>query len=326
MRQRIVRRRRMVFTADSVIVDGVATRTGEQGAFGLVTPRQPSWGATVDRLDVGAVSLLRASVRPGAGRLEPDDGERQLVFARVDSGRLEVVPETGPAFSVQGGQMFLYRSTEPYGLLWHEHVEVLLVGVPLELADEFGIRQEAVDGRLRTDSALRAPVLAFLEAMAAIDSAVGPLDAYFLEKLVHEMAAAVLLSNRRVGGIAEESQPGVYDRALSLMTALRADQNLTPERVAGELNVSLRNLQREFSRNGSSVAATLRRLRAELAVQLLTDPQYDVLTIPQVAYYAGFGSAPLMRRALTAHGWGTPAEVRQRRSEGNALGRTGSSR
>ncbi|WP_309080526.1 helix-turn-helix domain-containing protein [Zhihengliuella sp.] len=314
MRQRTVRRRRIVFTADSVTVGGVVSRIGERGAFGLVAPRQPSWGATVDRLDIGAVNILRAVVRAGQGRLEPVDDDRQLVFARVESGRLDVVPEDGPAFSVEGGEMFLYRSTEPYGLTWHGSVELLMVGVPLELADEFGIRQESVDGRLRNDSALRAPVLAFLEAMAGIEGAVGPLDAYFLEKLVQEMAAAVLLSNRRVGAAAQESQPGIYDRALSLMTALRGDHDLTPERVAGELNVSLRNLQREFCRNGTSVAATLRRLRAELAVQLLTDSQYDVLTIPQVAYYAGFGSAPLMRRALTALGWGTPAAIRQRRS------------
>ncbi|GHD09777.1 hypothetical protein GCM10008096_22780 [Zhihengliuella salsuginis] len=188
-----------------------------------------------------------------------------------------------------------------------------MIGVPLELADDFGIPHDAIDGLVPEASALTNPTRAFFDTATGVGDSVSALDAYFLEKIVIELMGALLLSSRGVGHAMRAGEASLHDKALALMTARRADQELSPAKIAQDLNVSLRHLQRDFSRNGASVADTLRRLRAEHAVQLLGDPQYDVLSIPEIAHYSGFSSPQLLRRALATFGWGSPADVRRGR-------------
>ena len=59
-------------------------------------------------------------------------------------------------------------------------------------------------------------------------------------------------------------------------------------------------------------ATELRNLRAELALSLLRDPQYDALSTSQIASHAGFTNAAAMRRALHAIGAPTPQAARAR--------------
>lgn len=318
--ERSVRRAGLVYTADHVQFDGQTYPSNGEGNFGIIAPRQRAWGATASRMEIGASVLQRISIRAGRGTLVP--GERQpalLTLVLVEEGSLEMSREGGVSFSAGTGDVFLYRTTERYDVAWNDDVVLLSAGVPLDIIEEFGMDHGVVDGPVGSETGLFEPTLRFLSAAADMDEGVSALDAYFVEKLIQEMFGALLLSSRGLGNAVEREAPGLYDRAVALITARRAESDLTPERIAGELNVSLRHLQREFSRHSTSVAATLRRLRVEQAIHLLTDARYDVLAVPDIAFHSGFASPQLLRRALAAHGWGSPLEIRSRRRQQASL-------
>ncbi|MCO1340223.1 hypothetical protein BJH93_15220 [Kocuria polaris] len=311
--ERSVRRAALIYTADHVQFDGQTYPSNGEGNFGIVAPRQRAWGATADRMEIGASVVQRISVRAGQGTLVP--GTRQadlLTLGLVEEGSMELAREGGTSFTASAGDVFLYRTTERYDVVWNEDVVLLTAGVPLDVIDEFGMDHSVVDGPVGAETGLLEPTLRFLGAAADMDEGVTALDAYFVEKLIQEMFGALLLTSRGLRDVVERDAPGLYDRAVALITARRAERDLTPERIASEMNVSLRHLQREFSRHSTSVAATLRRLRVEQAIHLLTDARYDVLSVPDIAFHSGFASPQLLRRALAAHGWGSPLEIRSK--------------
>ncbi|GAB3659535.1 hypothetical protein GCM10027591_12640 [Zhihengliuella somnathii] len=305
----------IVYSADHVQVNGEVFPGGGEGDFGLVVPRNRSWGATLSASQIRSSLVLRTEVAAGNGTMVPGrDQEDMVVLALVEHGEVRVSPTHGPSFSVVQGDVFLYRTNQVYDVVWKHDCRVLAAGVPYDILDEFGLSPDVVDGPLTTAHALMQPALRFLDSAADTDESASALEAYFVEKLVQEMVGALLLSNRGIADAVENPRSSMYDRALRLMTARRSDPELMPEIVARDLNVSLRHLQRVFSQHGTSVAATLRRLRVEQALQLLQDERYDVLSVPEIARHAGFNSPQLLRRALNAHGRGSPLEIRAQRS------------
>src|SRR5690606_12003261 len=88
------------------------------------------------------------------------------------------------------------------------------------------------------------------------------------------------------------------DRALAVIAQQRGDAELTPARVAREVQSSLRRVQVTFADAGTTVAGEIRRQRGRLAYSLLTDSRYDVLSIEQIAERSGFGTTMSLRRAL----------------------------
>lgn len=77
----------------------------------------------------------------------------------------------------------------------------------------------------------------------------------------------------------------------------------------------MRHVQRMFAEVGSSPAAELRLLRVELAQNMLQDPEYDLLSLAEVAEYSGFRSSAALRRAFVA--CGLPVPRRYCRSRGS---------
>lgn len=314
VRQRSVSRTVVVYSADHVQVNGEIFPGGGAGDFGLIVPRHPAWGATLSVSEIRSSVVMRIEVAAGHGTMVPARGQEDLLMVcLVERGGVRVDPKAGPAFRAGERDVFVYRTNQTYAVAWERDCRLLAAGVPYDILDEFGLSPEVVDGPLATAQALMQPALRFFDAAADTDEEASALEAYFVEKLVQEMVGALLLSNRGMADPAQSAPPSMYDRALRLMTARRADPHLMPEAVARDLNVSLRHLQRAFSQHGTSVAATLRRLRVEQAVHLLRDERYDVLSIPEVAHHSGFNSPQLLRRALAAHGWGAPLEIRAQR-------------
>ncbi len=158
-------------------------------------------------------------------------------------------------------------------------------------------------------SAVLTPTKKFL--LGTLENTQSPerLSTYFLEKLVLEMVASLLLEGRGAGGLATPSV-GLLDRAMSQIAGYRTDRSLTPTRLAHDLNISMRQLQRLFSSIGSTPSREIRRQRADLAVSMLTNPAFRVLNVSQIAQHSGFADASELRRAFESMGYSTPSEIR----------------
>ncbi|GAA2239548.1 helix-turn-helix domain-containing protein [Herbiconiux moechotypicola] len=182
------------------------------------------------------------------------------------------------------------------------------VAVPMLAVEEYlgaGSRTTTV-----RNSAVLGPVKRFLAGvMDGGDDHLERIQTYFLEKLMWEMVASLLLESRGAGDLATPA-PGMLDRAMAQIAAYRTDQSLTPTVLAQSLNVSMRQLQRLFSGIGSTPSREIRRQRADLAVSMLKNPAFRVLNITQIAQHSGFADAADLRRAFESLGYCTPSRLR----------------
>lgn len=183
----------------------------------------------------------------------------------------------------------------------------LSLSVPAQVLQGVGI-----DGvgavALDTRSALFWPFVTFAWACATPAERPRGLSLYYLERLLQEMVAGVVVSSLPHEVTTVPSQ--IYAAALSMITARVGDPSLTTASVASELNVSIRTLQRQFSSRGTTVDRSIRRARVEHAVSLLEDPAYSALTVDRIAQSCGLTTGSSLARAFAAEGLPSPSAVR----------------
>lgn len=150
---------------------------------------------------------------------------------------------------------------------------------------------------------------AFAESLTDRSEVQTTVSEYIVERLLIEMAHGTLLEHREMDTVHRQALRPMH-RARMLMLVNRADPDYGPELLARDLHVSTRQLQRMFAKEGTSPGAELRNLRAELALSLLRDRNYDGLTTSQIATHAGFTNAAAMRRGLHAIAAPTPQAAR----------------
>jgi AraC-like DNA-binding protein len=101
------------------------------------------------------------------------------------------------------------------------------------------------------------------------------------------------------GSRAMSSQEQIYVEALNVIEASAGTPALTVQSLAAELKVSVRQLQRAFSEEGTSPLAEIRASRLRLVEQLLKDqPSPSRRVLADVARSSGFKTTRSMRAAL----------------------------
>ncbi|MCW2496472.1 helix-turn-helix transcriptional regulator [Jatrophihabitans sp.] len=109
--------------------------------------------------------------------------------------------------------------------------------------------------------------------------------------------AGLLLRTAVLAPTAElEQMESIRSRADTVIVEQAGDPLLTPAAVAGQLNISLRQLYRAFT-GSESPAALIRRRRLEHAAELLTTRTVAV-QVDRVASECGFASAEYFSRAF----------------------------
>lgn len=88
------------------------------------------------------------------------------------------------------------------------------------------------------------------------------------------------------------------------------DDDLSPASTARRLGVSVRSIHRLFAGQERSYAATVRRLRLEVARRNLEDPALAHLRVIDIAADAGFGDVTSFHRAFRREFGRTPAQTR----------------
>ncbi|MFB2599475.1 helix-turn-helix domain-containing protein [Herbiconiux sp. P17] len=282
-------------------------------APGESTRRQPA--------SLGAQTGMRSNLQVGDTEVSllevPAGGAPLRKICRTSSPSVEVLfpLETSVVVRNDSRDERVVRPDESIYLVGHRRYAVfsthgglaLAVAIPVAAVEEYAGESGRVD--VIRGSAVLSPVKKFLVGVMENHDDLDRLPAYFIEKLVWEMMASLMLESRGAASLARPTL-GILDRAMAHIAAYRTDQTLTPITLAHALNISMRQLQRVFSGMGSTPSREIRRQRADLAVSMLTNDAFRVLSITQVAHHSGFADASDLRRAFEAFGYRTPSEVR----------------
>jgi AraC-like DNA-binding protein len=88
------------------------------------------------------------------------------------------------------------------------------------------------------------------------------------------------------------------------------EPEIAPTDIAAALDVSPRVLHRALAANHTSFASELLGARIDFALQLLTSPSFNRLTIAEIGRRAGFITAPYFARAMVRRTGRTPLQIR----------------
>lgn len=305
--------RRLSFTAgpDCASVGEEVVVLGYGNRLGIIPEATRAWGMSAEVMKVGQSLAFHGFARPGSIRLAPVVGDDFVTIVFVFEGTLKISESGDESLIANRGEALFFRSGQDRSITWPVETSYSGVMVPLEVLEEFGVDVTLATGVIGAQEFLSRPSASFLRELSSNRAPATALTAYFVERMMHEVVGSVLLSKRGFDSGIEVPTTHVHRRALALMTAQRADPLLTPASLAEQLNISLRQLQREFQVKGESVAAVLRQLRVQLAIQLLQDRTYRGLSVEQIARESGFRSGQVMRKALADCGVPSPNEMRK---------------
>lgn len=269
---------------------------GHPGDTPVSARRFRSTAVTVHTLDVGT---------PWDWKPQAPLGDEMALLAHVHSPvRIGIAGR-----EVEAGAGFFLHPHCPSVVTADEATTVLCAWVPWSAIEELD------DGTLRSFAiAAATPLLlgvrGFVSALVGRGAVPTVYTDYLVEKLLAEMVfGAVLEGGRADAGVAREaaardSRP--LERARTIMLLRRGDPSFGIEELARELHMSTRQLQRVFASDGVSPADELRRLRVELAQELIAGDAYAPLTVEEIATHSGFGTAAALRRAFAAQGLPSP--------------------
>lgn len=279
--------------------------------FGLNLRLGAGQRSNVAGVDFGGTAVLAMHLSAGecriSGRQELEHSF-SLVFT-VDGTMALVDDAADGAIVAERGEVWAFSRSASFDLAVEADAQLVLVTMPVQVLQEFGIEEEPSLWVMDPDSTMVSPALGFLREIAVQEQEVPSVAAYFMEKLVHEMVGGMMLENRGAR-FAAPSRKGFFDQAMDYIAATAGDGSLTPATLAEELSLSLRQLQREFKRNNTSIATVILQHRIELAVRLLKDPKLDILPLEEIAQHSGFSSPVQLRRALRDAKAGSPSEIR----------------
>ncbi len=280
---------------------GSATHDGAADAS-LRAPRTRVAPADVPkRLVVGAATIATYELHPRRDRSSGvAAGRLRLLMPR--GGTLQIPARPGD-IEVGDGQGLLVNGAASLRMSSSGAGKVIAVGMPVEALP--GLAMPRGSTMLIEDAALLRPIGAFVQTLFDGE----PLDVLareYVERLLREMVMVAVRRSSGESGVA----PSLHQRALRAIRRHHADARLTPAEIASMSNVSLRQLERAFQREGRTVRREIRRVRVVAAAALLQDARRASDTVDVIAVQVGLSNGSSLARAMAAEGLPSPSALR----------------
>jgi AraC-like DNA-binding protein len=271
---------------------------------------------------VARVAAQAHSVHRTAGLIRDDErGTYKISLQLRGPG---TVAQNDREASLGPGDMAIYDTDRPYSLRYPDDMDILIFMFPRE---RLRLRREHVCGltatRIPGREGLGAVVAPYLAGLAGEADRIGPAAAVLLADSVVDLVAGLLVQ-QRAGGSWRDDPGGGTSRAL-LMRAKTfidehlADPDLDTQRIARELHLSPRSVQRLFSAEGTGVAEWVRQRRLEQCRKDLADPAQARRPVSAVGAQWGMPDSSHFSRVFKAAYGRSPRDYRADAGTGQPL-------
>lgn len=195
-----------------------------------------------------------------------------------------VLGQDGRHTVVNPGDLVVYDTTRPYGLVYGTSYRTVVVGVPRDrLAGQASALRQAIAQPTETDGGLRRVVAGMLNGLAAdLDGAVAEGGAQLADALL-SLLGKVFTGDARLA----DPRTSMRERVVAYCEANLGDPDLSVEAVARAHGISRRYLHKLFAGSGTTIAALIRSRRLQQIRDDLADP--GQATVPVAAIAARWG-------------------------------------
>lgn len=222
-----------------------------------------------------------------------------LAVQAVRRGRVAIRGGSAPFELTQHGALLMSDGTATAAVLRPSELISITVAAPPVERTEAGVR------RVTGGETLLSGVIAFAaEVLAAAARETPDVPHPHVELLVRDMIARLLTVE------AARDASGPMRQALSVILRRHADPQLSSRRIAAAVNLSVRQLQRLFEAQGTTIAREVRNARLDAAVRLLSEDQTGAFSIDEIAQRVGFSGGSPLARAMLREGLPAPSAVR----------------
>lgn len=250
--------------------------------------------ARVVEREFGAVRIRLTTATGGV--LSLTAGEGVLAVHGVRRGRVAVRGAVTPFEVTQHGALLMSDCTAMAAVL--RPSDLISITVPSDQATP-GVRRAA------GADALLSGVIAFAaEVVTAVDRETLGMPHPHIELLLKDMVSRLLALE------SVKEAPGPLRQALAVIMRLHGDPRLGSRRIAEAVNLSVRQLERQFQAHGTTIAREVRRARLEAAVRLLGEDPTGAMSIDEIAHRVGFSGGSPLARAMLREGLPTPSAIR----------------
>lgn len=228
---------------------------------------------------------------------------RRCVFVFVASGGLGISSD-GVHFASGGGGLGLVApGAEEVVFTISGEAELLFFSFDASEIEPMVLEAESLRA-LPGHSVVFRAAYSYLIAAASSPAPDHPASLDVFRSLTRDVARSLVMESNPRGSVSD-----LVDRAREIMMRRFWSPSFTSERLAAELTVSRRSLERAFSRRGMRVSDELRRVRAHHALHLL---EKDVdMPIEEIASVCGFGTQENLRRATVKYFGASPTVIRR---------------
>lgn len=243
----------------------------------------------------------------GAQVFAPDEPDVPDVPDASVSSEEPGMAVAGSGLQAQPGQLFLLDERRGYRIWQKEAVDLVVLAVPLALIDSRGGLASQLLARSLPDCASLQLLVQQMQLLAAWQDPLPEAESARLSDLVINTVKTVL----QAGADRAMARPGapthvLLRRVRQLIARQYPDPALGPERVASRLGLSVRSLQSQLSREGTSLSAELMAYRLERAHALLRGTEPGTLGIAEISQHCGFNSPAHFSRRFRARYGSTP--------------------
>jgi AraC-like DNA-binding protein len=181
---------------------------------------------------------------------------------------------------VRPGDLVVYDTTRPYGLVYGTEYRTVVVGVPRDrLAGQASALRQAIARPTQTDGGLRRVVAGVLNGLAE------DLDGTVAEGGTQLADALLSLLGKVFTGDAGLTDPrtSMRERVLAYCEANLGDPELSVESIAQAHGISVRYLHKLFAGSGTTIAALIRSRRLQRIRDDLADPGQAAVSVAAIA-------------------------------------------
>lgn len=279
-------------------------------------PADRPFRAQIDATELGPLTLSRVEAQSHAvhrSKALISDEPRDEVLLSIQLQGTAVVEQDDRQAVLQPGDFALYDATRPYDLSMPSEFKMLVLQFDRQFLLERCPAPEILTAiRMTNRSTVTAPVSAFLRSLEPI--ALGADRSPVSRQLA--TSALDLLGVAVADQLGDHNSPGAertkhFLRACTYINAYADDPDLTPERVATSIGVSLRHLHQLFRDHDVTVNKYLITRRLARCMDDLVSTHGAGLTITDVAMKHGFKTVSHFSRCFSEAYGRTPSEARQ---------------